>query len=113
MTGPNELPSIVILVPPRANAATELNMIAWYGHGEPDMVEEFEAMHNVKIKAKYYAGGDNMLALNLLFLLNTLVGLELQKFKSLMQKKDLIIDLLRTLLKMEFIMTKHVVWLCT
>ena len=53
----------MILVPPRANAATELNMIAWYGHGEPDMVEEFEAMHNVKIKAKYYAGGDNMLAL--------------------------------------------------
>jgi spermidine/putrescine transport system substrate-binding protein len=53
----------LILVPPRANAATELNMIAWYGHGEPDMVEEFEAMHNVKIKAKYYAGGDNMLAL--------------------------------------------------
>ena len=43
----------LILVPPRANAATELNMIAWYGHGEPDMVEEFEAMHNVKIKAKY------------------------------------------------------------
>ena len=53
----------MILVPPRANAATELTMIAWYGHGEPDMVEEFEAMHNVKIKAKYYAGGDNMLAL--------------------------------------------------
>ena len=52
--------------------------------------------------------GDNMLALNLLFLLNTLVGLELQKFKSLMQKKDLIIDLLKTLLKMEFIMMKHV-----
>jgi spermidine/putrescine transport system substrate-binding protein len=53
----------LILVPPRAQAATELNMIAWYGHGEPDMVEEFEAKHNVKIKAKYYAGGDNMLAL--------------------------------------------------
>ena len=53
----------LILVPPRAYAATELNMIAWYGHGEPDMVSEFEAQHNVKIKAKYYAGGDNMLAL--------------------------------------------------
>ena len=53
----------LILVPPRAQAATELNMIAWYGHGEPDMVEAFEAKHNVKIKAKYYAGGDNMLAL--------------------------------------------------
>ena len=53
----------LILVPPRAQAATELNMIAWYGHGEPDMVEAFESEHNVKIKAKYYAGGDNMLAL--------------------------------------------------
>ncbi len=41
----------------------ELNMLAWYGHGEPDMVEEFEAMNNVKFKPKYYAGGDNMLAL--------------------------------------------------
>ncbi len=42
---------------------TEINMLAWYGHGEPDMVEEFEATHNVKFKPKYYAGGDNMLAL--------------------------------------------------
>jgi spermidine/putrescine transport system substrate-binding protein len=39
----------------------EINMLAWYGHGEPDMVEEFEALHNVKFNAKYYAGGDNML----------------------------------------------------
>jgi spermidine/putrescine transport system substrate-binding protein len=43
--------------------ATELNMLAWYGHGEPDIVEEFEKTHNVKFKPKYYAGGDNMLAL--------------------------------------------------
>ena len=63
VTAASALSIPMILVPPRANAATELNMIAWYGHGEPDMVEEFEAMHNVKIKAKYYAGGDNMLAL--------------------------------------------------
>ncbi len=41
----------------------EINMLAWYGHGEPDMVEEFEAENNVKFKPKYYAGGDNMLAL--------------------------------------------------
>jgi len=44
-------------------AATELNMLAWYGHGEPDIVEEFEAENNVKFNPKYYAGGDNMLAL--------------------------------------------------
>lgn len=42
---------------------TELNLLAWYGHGEPDVVSEFEARHNVKFKPKYYAGGDNMLAL--------------------------------------------------
>jgi len=44
-------------------APTELNMLAWYGHGEQDVVAEFEAMHNVKFRPKYYAGGDNMLAL--------------------------------------------------
>ncbi len=42
---------------------TEINMLAWYGHGEPDMVGAFEAANNVKFKPKYYAGGDNMLAL--------------------------------------------------
>ena len=42
---------------------TEINMLAWYGHGEPDMVAEFEEANNVKFKPKYYAGGDNMLAL--------------------------------------------------
>ena len=42
---------------------TEINMLAWYGHGEPDIVGEFEEKHNVKFVPKYYAGGDNMLAL--------------------------------------------------
>jgi spermidine/putrescine transport system substrate-binding protein len=42
---------------------TEINMLSWYGHGEPDVVAEFEAANNVKFKPKYYAGGDNMLAL--------------------------------------------------
>ena len=41
----------------------EINMLSWYGLAEPDMVEAFEAEHNVKFKPKYYAGGDNMLAL--------------------------------------------------
>ena len=40
----------------------EINMLSWYGLAEPDMVEAFEAQHNVKFKPKYYAGGDNMLA---------------------------------------------------
>ena len=48
----------------RAWAQTvEINMLAWYGHGEPDIVGEFEAANNVKFVPKYYAGGDNMLAL--------------------------------------------------
>lgn len=42
---------------------TEISMLAWYGHGEPDMVSAFEAAHNVKFLPKYYAGGDNMMAL--------------------------------------------------
>lgn len=44
-------------------APVELNMLAWYGHAEPDMVAEFEAANNVKFKPKYYTGGDNMLGL--------------------------------------------------
>ncbi len=44
-------------------APTEINVLAWYGHAEPDMVAEFEAANNVKFKPKYYAGGDNMLGL--------------------------------------------------
>ena len=42
---------------------TEINMLAWYGHGEPDVVGAFEEANNVKFVPKYYAGGDNMLAL--------------------------------------------------
>ncbi|MFD2740610.1 spermidine/putrescine ABC transporter substrate-binding protein [Sulfitobacter aestuarii] len=42
---------------------TDINMLAWYGHGEADVVGAFEEAHNVKFVPKYYAGGDNMLAL--------------------------------------------------
>lgn len=44
-------------------APTELTMLAWYGHAEPDIVAEFEAANNVKFVPKYYTGGDNMLGL--------------------------------------------------
>lgn len=47
----------------RAQPLTTLNMLAWYGHAEPDIVAEFEAQNNCKIKPKYYTGGDNMMAL--------------------------------------------------
>ncbi|WP_035692388.1 polyamine ABC transporter substrate-binding protein [Azospirillum halopraeferens] len=46
-----------------AKEPTELTMLAWYGHGEPDAVAEFERTFNVKIRPKYYVGGDQMLAL--------------------------------------------------
>ena len=39
-----------MIAPRSALAATVINMLAWYGHGEPDVVGEFEAMHNVKFK---------------------------------------------------------------
>ncbi|MEO1613587.1 MAG: hypothetical protein AAFU55_14715, partial [Pseudomonadota bacterium] len=40
-------------------STTEINMLAWYGHGEPDIVGAFEEANNVKFVPKYYAGGDN------------------------------------------------------
>ncbi|MBI1172378.1 extracellular solute-binding protein [bacterium] len=46
-----------------AQEATTLNMLAWYGHAEPDVVAEFEAANNVKFVPKYYSGGDNMVGL--------------------------------------------------
>lgn len=52
------MPSIV-----RAQNVTELTMLAWYGQAEPDAVEEFEALNNVKVIPKYYVGGEQMLAL--------------------------------------------------
>ena len=50
-------------IKPASAAPVEINMLAWYGHGEPDVVAEYEEANNVKFKPKYYAGGDNMLAL--------------------------------------------------
>lgn len=46
-----------------AQEPVQINMLAWYGHAEPDVVAEFEAENNVKFVPKYYAGGDNMMAL--------------------------------------------------
>ncbi len=46
-----------------AAQTTNLSMLAWYGHAEPDIVGEFEEANNVKFTPKYYTGGDNMLGL--------------------------------------------------
>lgn len=48
---------------PAKAAPEELTMLSWYGHAEPDAVAEFEEVNNVRIKKKYYVGGDQMLAL--------------------------------------------------
>lgn len=42
---------------------TELTMLAWQGHAEKDVIGEFEERSKVRIRPKYYVGGDNMLAL--------------------------------------------------
>ncbi len=62
VAGATTLAAPYVITPARA-ATTELTMLAWYGHAEPDVVAEFEAKHGVKVKPKYYTGGDNMLAL--------------------------------------------------
>ena len=62
--GPGLFQHFAVLLSRRAFAqATELTMLAWYGHAEPDIVAEFEAENNVKFIPKYYTGGDNMLGL--------------------------------------------------
>ena len=54
----------MILTSNKARAApTEINLLAWYGHGESDVVAAYEAANNVKFNKKYYSGGDNMMAL--------------------------------------------------
>lgn len=46
-----------------ALAQNELTMLTWNGFAEPEVVGDFERQHGVKIRAKYYTGGDEMLAL--------------------------------------------------
>ena len=46
-----------------AAAEKELVILAWAGHAEPDIVADFERKYGVKVRAKYYTGGDNMLGL--------------------------------------------------
>lgn len=53
-----------MLALPRKSAAAEtMTLLAWYGHGEPDVVGAWEEANGVKVESKYYTGGDNMLAL--------------------------------------------------
>ncbi|MDA7087989.1 extracellular solute-binding protein [Pseudomonas sp. SA3-5] len=53
------------VLPLRSFAAMEkeLVILAWAGHAEQDIVGDFERQFGVKVKAKYYTGGDNMLGL--------------------------------------------------
>ena len=58
LAGALAMPSVV-----RSQSVTEMTMLAWYGQAEPDAIEEFEDLYNVKITPKYYVGGEQMLAL--------------------------------------------------
>jgi len=40
-----------------------LNVLAWVGYDEPDMVKPFEGKYNVKLNVKTFVGGDQMFAL--------------------------------------------------
>lgn len=40
-----------------------LNLLSWPGHADPAVVKAFEDKHGVKVVAKEYVGGENMLAL--------------------------------------------------
>ncbi|MDO5658188.1 MAG: spermidine/putrescine ABC transporter substrate-binding protein [Paracoccus sp. (in: a-proteobacteria)] len=46
----------------RAQQTRELTMLTWAGHATPEVVGPFEEAHNVRIRAKEYVGGDQMLA---------------------------------------------------
>ncbi len=46
----------------RAQARRDLTMLTWAGHADPDVIGAFEEAHNVRIRAKEYVGGDQMLA---------------------------------------------------
>lgn len=46
----------------RAQERRELSMLTWAGHADPDVIGAFEEAHNVRIRAKEYVGGDQMLA---------------------------------------------------
>lgn len=48
---------------PASAQAGEVNMLAWPGHGVPEMVGPFEEEHGVRVRVKEYVGGDQMLAL--------------------------------------------------
>lgn len=46
----------------RAQGRRDLSMLTWAGHADPDAIGAFEETHNVRIRAKEYVGGDQMLA---------------------------------------------------
>lgn len=45
-----------------AFAETTLDILTWPGHGDPEFVGPFEQKYGVKVRAKEYVGGEQMLA---------------------------------------------------
>jgi spermidine/putrescine transport system substrate-binding protein len=54
---------IAIILSFRHTKSKELNLLAWVGYDEQDMLEPFEKKYNVKVNVKTYIGGDSMFAL--------------------------------------------------
>ncbi|WP_108659480.1 ABC transporter substrate-binding protein [Acuticoccus kandeliae] len=52
-----------LLLPNGARAEETLNLLSWPGHADPAVVAPFEEEYGVKVIAKEYVGGENMLAL--------------------------------------------------
>ena len=53
-----------LVLPSRARAQDKtLNLLTWPGHADPAVVAPFEEEYGVKVVAKEYVGGENMLAL--------------------------------------------------
>lgn len=60
--GATTIAAPMIIRPARAQETT-LNLLCWPGHADPAVVGPFEEEHGVKVVAKEYVGGDNMMAL--------------------------------------------------
>ncbi len=52
-----------LILPNGARAQDTLNLLTWPGHADPAVVGPFEEEYGVKVVAKEYVGGENMLAL--------------------------------------------------
>jgi len=63
MAGAAGLAAAGTLVPGRARAAEELNILVWCDHADSKLIGPFEAAHNVKVNVKTYEGTGTALSI--------------------------------------------------